>query len=124
MVNKDEEAYKSISEVAEILNLINPKNGELSTHTLRYWEKEFKQIKPKILSGNRRYYDKSNINLLKKIKFLLKDQGMTINGVKKLLNSTNSNDLDEISNKTIRADNLRNKISNISKIIKDLKNLK
>jgi len=59
-----------------------------------------------------------------KIKFLLKDQGMTINGVKKLLNSENSNDLDEISNQTIRTDNLRNKISNISKIIKDIKKIK
>ena len=81
-------------------------------------------IKPKILSGNRRYYDKSNVNLLKKIKFLLKDQGMTINGVKKLLNSSEPNNLDEISNKSISADNLRNKITNISKIISDLKKLK
>ena len=64
------------------------------------------------------------VDLLKKIKFLLKDQGMTINGVKKLLNSSHSNDLDEISNKSIRADNLRNKISNISQIAKELKNLK
>ena len=94
------------------------------THTIRYWEKEFRQIKPKILSGNRRYYDTFNVDLLKKIKFLLKDQGMTINGVKKLLDSRNPNNLDEISNKSIRADNLRNKISNISKIIKNLKNLK
>ena len=49
---------------------------------------------------------------------------MTINGVKKLLNSDLSNELDEISNKSITTDNLRNKISNISQIIKDLKNLK
>ena len=41
--------YKSIGEVAEILELINKKNGSLSTHTIRFWEKEFKQIKPKIL---------------------------------------------------------------------------
>ena len=124
MTKKTFDAYKTISEVAEILNLVNSKNGSLSTHTLRYWEKEFKQIKPKILTGNRRYYDQSNIDLLKKIKFLLKDQGMTINGVKKLLNSANSNNLDEISNKTIRADNLKNKIKNISNIINDLKDLK
>jgi DNA-binding transcriptional MerR regulator len=73
---------------------------------------------------NRKYYDKSSIDLLKKIKFLLKDQGMTINGVKKLLNSSNSKDLDEISNKTIRTDNLKNKINKISNIIKELKKLK
>ncbi len=123
-MNKSDLAYKTIGEVVKILELKSKSGQKNPTYTIRYWEKEFKQIKPKILSGNRRYYDKSNIDLLKKIKFLLKDQGMTINGVKKLLNTSFSNELDEISNKTIRTDNLRNKISNISKIIKDLKKLK
>ena len=123
-MNKSDNAYKTISEVAEILDLRTRSGRKTSTHTIRYWEKEFKQIKPKILSGNRRYYNKFDIDLLKKIKFLLKDQGMTINGVKKILNTSHSNDLDEISNKSIRTDNLRNKISNISQIIKNLKNLK
>ena len=123
-MNKSDNAYKTISEVAEILDLRTRSGRKTSTHTIRYWEKEFKQIKPKILSGNRRYYNKFDIDLLKKIKFLLKDRGMTINGVKKILNTSHSNDLDEISNKSIRTDNLRNKISNISKIIKDLKKLK
>ncbi len=123
-MNKSDNAYKTIGEVVKILDLKTRSNKKKPTHTIRFWEKEFKQIKPKFLSGNRRYYDKSDINLLKKIKFLLKDQGMTINGVKKLLNSTNSNDLDEISNKTIRNDNLRNKINNISKLIKELKKIK
>ena len=124
MINKSDQAYRTIGEVVKILNLKSRTGLKIPTHTIRYWEKEFKQIKPKILSGNRRYYDKSNIDLLKKIKFLLKDQGMTINGVKKLLNSTKPNNLDEISNKSIRADNLRNKLSNISKIISDLKKIK
>ena len=120
MIDKTEEAYKTIGEVVKILNLKSRSGQNIPTHTIRYWEKEFKQIKPKILNGNRRYYDKANIDLLKKIKFLLKDQGMTINGVKKVLISAQSNDLDEISNKSISADSLRNKISNISKIIKNL----
>jgi len=124
MMNKFDNAYKTIGEVAKILDLKNKSGQKTPTHTIRFWEKEFKQIKPKVLTGNRRYYDKKNINLLKKIKFLLKDQGMTINGVKKLLNSDNSNQLDEISNKTIRTDDLINKITNISKIIKDLKKIK
>ncbi|MDA9177530.1 MerR family transcriptional regulator [Candidatus Pelagibacter sp.] len=123
-MNKSEQAYKTIGEVVKTLNLKSRSGKKIPTHTIRYWEKEFKQIKPKILSGNRRYYDKSNVDLLKKIKFLLKDQGMTINGVKKILNSGQSNNLDEISNKSIRNDNLRNKITNISNIIKDLKKLK
>jgi len=121
MNNKLDQAYKTIGEVAKILDLKNRSSKKNSTHTIRFWEKEFKQIKPKIFNGNRRYYDEKNLNLLKKIKFLLKDQGMTINGVKKLLNSNQSNELDEILNKSIRTDILRNKISNISKIVKHLK---
>tara|TARA_B110001452_G_C15057847_1_gene369343 strand:+ start:287 stop:658 length:372 start_codon:yes stop_codon:yes gene_type:complete len=123
-MNKLDQAYKTIGEVAKILNLNNKSGKVIPTHTIRFWEKQFKQIKPKILNGNRRYYDKKNIDLLKKIKYLLKDQGMTIFGVKKLLISSQSNQLDEISNKSISADNLRNKISNISKIVNNLKNLK
>jgi DNA-binding transcriptional MerR regulator len=121
---KSDQAYKTIGEVTQILNLKNKSGQKIPTHTIRFWEKKFKQIKPKILTGNRRYYDKTNIELLKKIKFLLKDQGMTINGVKKILISNKSNELDEISNKSISSDNIRNKISNISKIIKNLKKLK
>jgi len=124
MTEKSTNAYKTIGEVVKILDLKSRTGQKTPTYTIRFWEKEFKQIKPKILNNNRRYYDQSSIDLLKKIKFLLKDQGMTINGVKKLLNSSNSKDLDEISNKTIRADNLKNKINKISNIIKQLKNLK
>ena len=90
MILKSDNAYKSIGEVAELLDLVNKKKGTLNTHTIRFWEKEFKQIKPKILSGNRRYYNNDTIELLKKVKYLLKEQGMTINGVKKLLNSSKS----------------------------------
>ena len=122
-MKKTDSAYKTIGEVAKILNLKQRNGQSLPTHTIRYWEKEFKQIKPKILNGNRRYYDKENIDLLKKIKFLLKEQGMTINGVKKILNKKTLK-LDEISNNSIRTDNLRNKLVKISKIVKNIKNLK
>ena len=118
---KNKDAYKSIGEVAEYLNLINPKTGLLNTYTLRFWEKEFKQIRPKIFSGKRRYYDEESIKVIKKIKFLLKEKGMTINGVKNHLNSSNS-DLDEISNISINTkNNLKSKLNKISKIIKELK---
>ncbi len=121
MTNKSQDAYKTIGEVAEILNLFNTKTGNLSTHTLRFWEKEFRQIKPKIFAGNRRYYDWNTIKILKKIKFLLKDKGMTIKGVKKVLISDESK-LDEINNTTINTKNiLKSKLSKISKIVKDLK---
>ena len=87
MKNKSENAYKTIGEVVKIIGLQSKKGQSIPTHTIRYWEKEFKQIKPKILNGNRRYYDEKNITLLKKVHFLLKEQGMTINGVKKILNN-------------------------------------
>ena len=125
MIYKPDTAYKTIGEVAEILDLVNKKKGTLNTHTIRFWEKEFKQIKPKILSGNRRYYNHDTIQILRKVKYLLKDQGMTINGVKKLLNSNKSLKLDELSNNPINADNkIRNKLKKISNLIKQIKNLK
>ncbi len=114
--------YKTIGEVAKMLKLVNKKNGSLSTHTIRFWEKEFKQIKPKIFSGNRRYYDESVINILKKIKYLLKDKGMTLNGVKKVLNSDNS-DIDELYNTSIKQKNIiKSKLKKIKKLITDIKN--
>ena len=123
-MDKSDSAYKTIGEVAKILNLKSNKKGELPTHILRFWETQFKQIKPKILNSNRRYYDEDCINLLKKVKFLLKEQGMTINGVKKILNGEQSLELDEMANNSIKADNLRNKLVKISKIVKNLKDLK
>ena len=125
MFHKSNKAYKSIGEVAKILNLVNEKKGTLNTHTIRFWEKEFKQIKPNILNGNRRYYNNDTVELLKKVKYLLKDQGMTINGVKKVLNSDKALKLDELSNNSISADySIKNKIKKISNLIKKIKNLK
>ena len=123
-MDKSDSAYKTIGEVAKILNLKSNKKGELPTHIIRFWETQFKQIKPKILNSNRRYYDEDCINLLKKVKFLLKEQGMTSNGVKKILNGNQSLELDEMANNSIKADNLRNKLVKISKIVKNLKELK
>ena len=123
-MDKSDSAYKTIGEVAKILQLKSKKKGVLPTHTIRFWETQFKQIKPKILNANRRYYDEGTINLLKKVKFLLKDQGMTINGVKKVLKGEESLELDEMANNSIKADNLKNKLNKISSIIKNIKKLK
>ena len=123
-MDKSDSAYKTIGEVAKILQLKSKKKGLLPTHTIRFWETQFKQIKPKILNANRRYYDERTINLLKKIRFLLKDKGMTINGVKKVLKGEESLELDEMANNSIKADNLRNKLNKISNIIKNIKKLK
>ena len=122
MTDKSDKAYKTIGEVAKILRLKLNNKGVLSTHVIRFWETQFKQIKPKILNSNRRYYDEKTIDLLKKIKFLLKDQGMTINGVKKILNNQASLELDEIANKSIRTEKIKNKLKEISYKLKELKN--
>ena len=120
-MDKSESAYKTIGEVTKILKLKANKNGILPTHIIRFWEKQFKQIKPKKLNSNQRFYDEKTINLLKKIKFLLKEQGMTINGVKKILNNEVSLKLDENADRSIKAENLKNKLLKISKIVKELK---
>ena len=119
-MDKSNKAYKTISEVAKILNLVDKKTGKLSTHTLRFWEKEFKIVKPHIFAGNRRYYDVKTINILRKIQFLLKIKGMTIKGVKKQLESNNS-ELDEQYNKTINKKIIRTKLNKIVNIIKEIK---
>ena len=128
-MKKNNSAYKTIGEVAKTLGLINDKNGSLSTHTIRFWEKEFKQIKPKIFTGKRRYYDKKSFQVIKNIKYLLKDKGMTIKGVKNLLSSKNTLNLDEITNPNIsdlstNKNRIFNKIKKINEIVKELKKIK
>ena len=125
MIHKNNDAYKSIGEVAKILDLVNRKKGTLNTHTIRFWEREFKQIRPKILNGNRRYYNTDTIEVLKKVQYLLKDQGMTIIGAKKVLNAGKSLKLDELQNNSINVNyNIKNKLINISNLIKQIKKLK
>ncbi len=128
-MEKESEAYKTIGEVAKILGLINKKKGTLSTHTIRFWEKEFHQIKPKILSGKRRYYTNKEIHIIKLIKHLLKDKGMTIKGVKAMLNNRKSLTLDDtaknsVTNQALKKEKIKDKIKKISKIIDELKEIK
>ena len=126
---KSDVAYKTIGEVTKMLGLIDKKTGHLQTHTLRYWETQFKQIKPLIRAGKRRYYSKKNFQIIKLIKFLLKEKGLTINGVKKILSNPEIHSLDGNMDLGVYKPNLQNtkiikdKIKKISKIIKELKNL-
>ena len=117
-MKKTSKAYKTIGEVAEMLELDSIANKK-NTHTIRYWETEFKQLKP-IIINKRRHYNDKNIDLLRKIKFLLKDKGMTISGVKKQLNE-DFFDIDPSENKSINALNLKYKLNKINKLVKDLK---
>ena len=107
--------FINISQLANLLNLVNSKTKKPSNYILRYREKEFKQIKPVILK-NRRYYSEKQINIIKLIKFLLKDKGMTVNGVKNVLKS-NINSLDDYNSYSLKADYLKENIKIKSKTI-------
>ena len=128
-INKKDTSYKTIGEVAKELDLVNKKTGDLQTHTIRYWETQFKQIRPTLRAGGRRYYSINDLKIIKYIKFLLKEKGLTISGVKKMLNDTESHHLDDYINLSVykpgikTTDVIREKIKNISKIINELKNL-
>jgi len=125
-MQKTKEAYKTIGEVAQEIGLRNKKNKKLSTHTLRFWEKHFKQIKPKILSGNRRYYSEKNIQYLKLIYSLLKNKGFTINGAKKALNDPSlklDDTLFSSVNKKNFGSSIKVKADKIKRIIKKIKRI-
>ena len=128
--SKMDNAYKTIGEIAKSLNLIDKKTGSPQTHTLRYWETQFKQIKPTVRAGNRRYYSTQDFEKIKLIKFLLKDKGLTINGAKKILKDVNMGSIDVNINKGIykptntETKTVKVKLNKILKIIKELKKYK
>ena len=122
--------YKTIGQVAKELDLIDKKTGHLQTHTLRYWETQFRQIKPSIRAGKRRYYSQKDFKIIKFVKYLLKEKGLTIIGVKKILNNPNNQSIDQNDVLGVYKPTLNNtsvikeKVKNISKIIKELKKIK
>ena len=128
--NKSEGSYKTIGEITKELGLIDKKTGRLQTHTIRYWETQFRQIRPTVKAGGRRYYSVKIFKIIKYIQFLLKERGLTINGAKKILNSSDIHSIDDNINIGINKSDLnktkiiKNKIKNISKIIKELKKFK
>tara|TARA_Y100001958_G_C21229289_1_gene554861 strand:- start:712 stop:1074 length:363 start_codon:yes stop_codon:yes gene_type:complete len=118
-MNKIRKRYKSIGEVSKEISI--------SSHTLRFWESEFKQIKPVTFNGNRRYYTQKDIDILKIIYELLKKQGYTIAGAKRLLNQR-SVKLDEHLDLDIKRKNfqssLKYKAQRIKIILDKIKGLK
>ncbi len=115
--------YLNISELSIRLNLINKKTGKPLNHILRYWEKEFSEIKPVILKGNRRYYNQKQVDKIEYIKFLLRDKGLTIKGAKNILKGKKI--IDETDKNNIEKDyfkmSIKNKSRNILKKIKGIK---
>jgi DNA-binding transcriptional MerR regulator len=122
-LRENKERLINISDLAKRIGLINRKNGKPLTHTLRFWEKNFHQIKPIILPGNRRYYSKKIIDIITLIKFLLKDKGLTIKGAKLRLN-TKVNNLDDYQGSSIKAEYYKKKIKlKSNQILQKLKKL-
>ena len=114
----------TISELSKILGLLDPVTKKPLNHILRFWEKKFKQIKPRKIN-NQRYYSKNQVEIIKMIKYLLKNKGMTIEGVKKTLN-LNINKLDVYDSDSLKtnyykinfkekANKLLNKINKLKK---------
>lgn len=81
-MDKSPDAFRTISEVAEDL--------DLPQHVLRFWETRFPQIKPLKRGGGRRYYRPDDIDLLRGIRHLLYGQGYTIKGVQRILKQEGS----------------------------------
>ena len=115
--------YLDITELSIKLNLINKKTGKPANHILRFWEKEFSEIKPTILKGNRRYYNQKQVEKIKYIKYLLKDKGLTIRGAKNILKGKKNIDVTvkNIIEKEYLKNSIKNKSNNILKKIKGLK---
>ena len=105
----------SISELSKILNLVDPKTKKPLNHVLRYWEKEFSSIRPKKIN-NRRYYSAKQVEIIKMVKFLLRNKGMTILGVKNIL-KLNINKLDVNNNHSLKADYYKNSLKTKSKAV-------
>ena len=115
--------YLDITELSIELNLINKKTGKPANHILRFWEKEFSEIRPTILKGNRRYYNQKQIDKIKYIKFLLREKGLTIKGAKNILKRKKN--IDEIDRNIIEKEYIKNSIKTKSKnILKKIKGLK
>ena len=113
----------TISQLSKILNLVNPLNQKPQNHILRYWESQFKQIRPKIIN-KRRYYSIEQVETIKMIKFLLKDKGMTISGAKNILN-IEINKLDDYNSHSLKAEYYKKSFKNKSKLLLDkIKRLK
>ena len=113
----------TISEVSRALKLVNESTKKPLNHILRYWEKEFKEISPKKIN-NRRYYSPEQVEIIKMIKFLLKNKGMTILGVKNLLTSK-TNRLDDHSMNSLKAEHYKkNLVAKSKSLLKKIYKIK
>ena len=124
LISSHSSSVKELKELNDLYELaVDENNQSIINETLKNIENlKFKYKKKDIIDKKR------IIEVLKKIKFLLKNQGMTIKGAKKALETSDSFNLDDSLNKSINLGKkslvLRKKVTRISKLIKDIKDLK
>ncbi len=117
------EKFLNISDVSKRLKLIDPSSKKPLNYIIRYWEKQFKQISPKIIN-KRRYYSLKQLEIIKLVNYLLKNKGMTIKGVQNILDS-NVNKLDVGNLNSLKTDYYKSSIKEkTKKILKKIKKIK
>ena len=100
--------YFTIGEVSELC--------AVKPHVLRYWEQEFEQLKPVKRRGNRRYYQRHDVILIRQIRSLLYEQGFTIGGARQQLTGDDSKEDSEQSQQIIRQ--LRTELEDLLELLK------
>ncbi|EDY87617.1 transcriptional regulator, MerR family [gamma proteobacterium HTCC5015] len=100
--------YFTIGEVSELC--------AVKPHVLRYWEQEFSQLKPVKRRGNRRYYQRHDVILIRQIRSLLYDQGFTIGGARQQLSGEQAKDDSNQSQQIVRQ--LRVELEDVLDILK------
>lgn len=100
--------YFTIGEVGELC--------DVKPHVLRYWEQEFPQLKPVKRRGNRRYYQRQDVILIRQIKSLLYEQGFTIGGARQKMNGKD----DDLPKQAINASELKSLIKEVEAVLSSL----
>ena len=103
----------TISDLAHKLKLLDKKTGKPQTHTLRFWEKKFSQIRPTKLDGGRRLYSIKQVKIIELINYLLKDRRLSIENAKIILKK-NINNLDDYHLSSVKVDYIKKNLKDKS----------
>lgn len=101
--------YFTIGEVAELC--------QVKPHVLRYWEQEFPQLKPVKRRGNRRYYQRHDVELIRQIRSLLYEQGFTIGGARQRLEGEGEDGASDAPVNTRLISELRKELEEVMRLL-------
>lgn len=101
--------YFTIGEVSELC--------EVKPHVLRYWEQEFTQLKPVKRRGNRRYYQRQDVILIRQIRTLLYEQGFTIGGARQRMAGSTTPEIEDAAKPALNSQLLRELIEEIEEAL-------